>query len=80
LTNKKINVVINVTEEIDNFHENNLGITYYRFPIKDNNHDDISEILEQTYGAPMEVLIHGGMPVVVDGVGADIAERMSRLA
>ncbi len=49
LTNKKINVVINVTEEIDNFHENKLGITYYRFPIKDNNYDDISEILEQTY-------------------------------
>jgi ABC-type Mn2+/Zn2+ transport system ATPase subunit len=23
-------------------------------------------VLEQTYGAPMEVLIHGGMPVVVD--------------
>lgn len=23
-------------------------------------------ILEQTYGAPMEVLVHGGMPVVVD--------------
>ena len=38
------------------------------------------EILEQTFGAPMEVLVHGGMPVVVDGVGADIAERMSRLA
>ena len=37
------------------------------------------EVLEQTFGAPMEVLIHGGMPVVVDGVGADIAERMSRL-
>lgn len=25
-----------------------------------------SEVLEHTYGAPMEVLIHGGMPVVVD--------------
>jgi ABC-type Mn2+/Zn2+ transport system ATPase subunit len=23
-------------------------------------------VLEQTYGAPMEVLIHGGMPVVID--------------
>ncbi|HEX6419582.1 MAG TPA: metal ABC transporter ATP-binding protein [Acidimicrobiales bacterium] len=23
-------------------------------------------VLEQTYGAPMEVLVHGGMPVVVD--------------
>jgi ABC-type cobalamin/Fe3+-siderophores transport system ATPase subunit len=38
------------------------------------------EILERTFGAPMEVLVHGGMPVVVDGVGADIAGRMSRLA
>jgi ABC-type Mn2+/Zn2+ transport system ATPase subunit len=27
------------------------------------------EILERTYGAPMEVLEHGGMPVVVDQVG-----------
>ncbi len=25
------------------------------------------EVLERTYGAPMEVLDHGGMPVVVDG-------------
>jgi len=24
------------------------------------------EVLEQTYGSPMEVLEHGGMPVVVD--------------
>ena len=27
------------------------------------------QVLEQTYGAPMEVLHHGGMPVVVDRVG-----------
>ena len=26
------------------------------------------EVLEATYGAPMDVLVHGGMPVVVDGV------------
>ena len=25
-------------------------------------------VLEATYGAPMDVLVHGGMPVVVDGV------------
>ena len=25
------------------------------------------EVLERTYGAPMEVLEHGGMPIVVDG-------------
>jgi hypothetical protein len=24
------------------------------------------DVLERTYGAPMEVLSHGGMPVVVD--------------
>jgi ABC-type cobalamin/Fe3+-siderophores transport system ATPase subunit len=29
------------------------------------------EILEQTFGAPMEVLVHAGMPVVFDGVGAE---------
>ena len=46
---KKINVVINVTDEIDNFHENYFKITYYKFPIKDNNHDDISDILEKTF-------------------------------
>jgi hypothetical protein len=25
-----------------------------------------SEVLEATYGAPMEVLEHGGMPLVID--------------
>ena len=25
-----------------------------------------ADVLERTYGAPMEVLHHGGMPVVVD--------------
>ena len=30
------------------------------------------DVLERTYGARMEVLEHGGMPVVVDGVGADV--------
>jgi ABC-type Mn2+/Zn2+ transport system ATPase subunit len=27
------------------------------------------DVLERTYGARMEVLQHGGMPVVVDGYG-----------
>ena len=35
------------------------------------------EVLERTYGAPMEVLCHGGMPVVVDHYGA--ADRLRRL-
>ncbi|HEX9712356.1 MAG TPA: metal ABC transporter ATP-binding protein [Actinomycetota bacterium] len=30
------------------------------------------EVLERTYGAPMEVLIHGGMPVIVDVVEAPV--------
>ena len=34
--------------------------------------------LERTYGAPMEVLHHGGMPVVVEHGGDDIRERLSR--
>lgn len=28
------------------------------------------DVLEATYGAPMDVLVHGGMPVVVDPAGA----------
>jgi ABC-type Mn2+/Zn2+ transport system ATPase subunit len=32
--------------------------------------------LERTYGAPMEVLEHGGMPVVVDGNLADFGRRL----
>jgi ABC-type Mn2+/Zn2+ transport system ATPase subunit len=32
--------------------------------------------LERTYGAPMEVLEHGGMPVVVDGGLAEVGRRL----
>jgi len=32
--------------------------------------------LERTYGAPMEVLEHGGMPVVVDGALAEVGRRL----
>jgi ABC-type Mn2+/Zn2+ transport system ATPase subunit len=34
--------------------------------------------LERTYGAPMEVLEHGGMPVVVDSGLADLAGRLRK--
>lgn len=37
------------------------------------------EVLERTYGAPMDVLLHGGMPVVVDHGGNDIANRLGAL-
>jgi len=32
-----------------------------------------ADVLERTYGARMEVLEHGGMPVIVDGYGAPAA-------
>lgn len=38
------------------------------------------EVLEQTYGAPMEVLEHGGMPVVVDRPEAPDVVRLRRQA
>ena len=34
-----------------------------------------SDVLERTYGAAMEVLIHGGMPVVVDPYVGDPEDR-----
>ena len=37
------------------------------------------EVLERTYGAPMDVLLHGGMPVVVDQGGTEIAKRLGAL-
>ena len=37
-----------------------------------------SYFLERTYGAPMEVLQHGGMPVVLEHGGDDLRERLSR--
>ena len=34
------------------------------------------QVLERTYGAPMEVLEHGGMPVVIDGNLASFGQRL----
>ncbi len=34
--------------------------------------------LERTYGAPMEVLLHGGMPVVLEQGGDELRERLGR--
>lgn len=39
-----------------------------------------SEVLEQTYGAPMEVLIHGGMPVVLEQGNSDVVRRLGGFA
>ena len=38
-----------------------------------------SSVLERTYGAPMDVLVHGGMPLVVEH-GDDLARRLTGLA
>ena len=35
-----------------------------------------SAVLERTYGAPMEVLVHGGMPVVLDSGNGDVVRRL----
>ncbi len=37
------------------------------------------EVLEKTYGAPMEVLQHGGITVVVDHAGSHVARRLGGL-
>jgi ABC-type hemin transport system ATPase subunit len=38
------------------------------------------QVLEQTYGAPMEVLIHGGMPVILEQGSSDVVRRLGGLA
>jgi ABC-type Mn2+/Zn2+ transport system ATPase subunit len=35
-----------------------------------------SEVLEKTYGAPMDVLIHGGMPVVLEQGSSEVVRRL----
>lgn len=52
------------------------------FLIADGRPTDVltSDVLERTFGAPMEVLRHGGMPVVLDHGGDDVARRLSGLA
>ena len=37
-----------------------------------------SEVLERTYGAPLEVLSHGGMPVVLEQY-PELAEEGARV-
>jgi atypical dual specificity phosphatase len=48
ISTKHINIIFNITNTIDNFHNNNPFITYYNFPISDNNKDDITNILSET--------------------------------
>ena len=39
-----------------------------------------SDVLEQTYGAPMEVLVHGGMPVVLEQGNNEVVRRLGGMA
>ena len=49
LNRKRINVILNITDEISNFYETDSQFTYYRFPIRDNNSDEITSILNESY-------------------------------
>mgnify|MGYP003330832957 CR=1 FL=1 len=53
-------------------------VCFNRTVIADGSPHDVLRpyFLERTYGAPMEVLEHGGMPVVVDGNLADFGRRL----
>ncbi len=48
LENFGIKYIVNVTAEIDNFHEQ-YGITYYKIPIKDDNNESIKDYLKESY-------------------------------
>ena len=49
LKNYNIKVILNITHEINNFYQSELDLNYYKFPIFDNNLDDISNILNITF-------------------------------
>ncbi len=70
IKNNNINVIINVTHEIDNFHEHDDKITYYKFPILDNNQDDITPILNVTYDIIERQLSKGDVILVHCYMGA----------
>ncbi len=70
INNKNINVIINITDEIPNFYEDNLLLKYYKFSIKDNNIDDINPILTETYDIIDEHLSKGESILVHCFMGA----------
>ena len=49
LKKNNIKVILNITHEIDNFYQSNSMLSYYKFPIFDNNIDDINNILGATF-------------------------------
>jgi len=55
-------------------------VCFNRTVIADGPPSDVLQpyFLERTYGAPMEVLLHGGMPVVLEQGGEEFRERLGR--
>ncbi len=47
LEKNEINVIINITKEISNYYENYMKYTYYKYPILDNDKEDITSILKE---------------------------------
>jgi len=70
LRKKRINVIINVTDEITNFYETDDSFTYYRFPIRDNNLDEINTILNESYNVIDHHLKNGDKILVHCYMGA----------
>lgn len=55
-------------------------VCFNRTVVADGRPNDVLQpyFLERTYGAPMEVLLHGGMPVVLEHGGDDLRARLGR--
>jgi protein-tyrosine phosphatase len=68
LKQNKINVIINVSNDIDNFYPEHF--IYYKFNIADNNSDDINNILEESYNIITKNLEMGNKILVHCYMGA----------
>lgn len=60
----KITVILNITKEINNFYQDNLKLTYYKFPIYDDNNDEIDIILDESYEI-LDIHLNLGEPILV---------------
>ncbi len=47
LEKHNINVIINITKEISNYYSEYFKFTYYKYPILDNDKEDITNILQE---------------------------------
>ena len=70
LKRKNITIILNITDEISNFYEDESNLIYYQFPIRDNNIDDISTILNESYNVIEHHLSLGNKVLVHCYMGA----------